>query len=45
MSVIFLALVSKHFGKSIGLAYFFVSDSNKVLAVTTGISVYLLDKH
>ena len=42
VSVIFLAFVSRRFGKSISIAYFFVSDSNKVLALTTGVGAFLL---
>lgn len=42
--VIFLALVSRRSGKSISIAYFFVSDSNKVLALTTGFCAFLFFK-
>lgn len=45
MSVMLLAAASKHFGKSIGTAYFFVSDSNKILALTTGVSAFLFFKN
>lgn len=45
VSVILLTLVSKHLGKSIGVAYFFVSDSNKILALTTGVSGFLFFKN
>ena len=45
VSVILLALVSRHFGKSIGMAYFFVADSNKILALTTGVSAFLFFKN
>lgn len=44
VSVTCLAFVSRYFGKSISLAYFFVSDSNKVLALTTGVSAFLFFK-
>lgn len=43
-SVIVLAFVSRFVGKDIGLAYFLVSDSNKILALTTGISTFLFFK-
>lgn len=43
-SVILLAFISRYIGKPISLAYFFVSDSNKVLALTTGISAFLFFK-
>lgn len=36
MGVILLSVVSNHFGKSIGTTYFFVSDSDKILALTMG---------
>lgn len=44
-SVILLAFISGHIGKSIGLAYFFVSDSNKILALTTGVGAFLFFKN
>jgi hypothetical protein len=44
VSVIFLAFMSRQIGKSISIAYFFVSDSNKILALTTGISGFLFFK-
>lgn len=42
-----LAIVSRYIGKSITMAYFFVSDSNKVLALalTTGVSAFLFFKN
>lgn len=45
MSVVFLAVLSRKFEKSIGIAYFFVSDSNKILALATGISAFLFFKN
>lgn len=45
VSVIFLALVSRRFGKSISIAYFFVSDSNKILALTTGVGAFFFFKN
>lgn len=45
VSVLLLAVVSKHLGRSISVAYFFVSDSNKILALTTGTSAFLFFKN
>lgn len=44
-SVILLAFISRYIGKSIGVAYFFVSDSNKILALTTGVGAFLFFKN
>lgn len=44
-SVITLAWISRIIGKSIGIAYFFVSDSNKILALATGVSAFLFFKN
>ena len=40
-SIIILAAFSRIIGKDVTLCYFFVSDSNKILALTTGISGFL----
>ena len=45
MSIIVLAAFSRMIGKHVGLCYFFVSDSNKILALTTGISGFLFFKN
>lgn len=45
LSVALLATFSKLVGKSIGLAYFFVFDSNKILALATGVSAFLFFKN
>lgn len=44
-SVITLAWISRIIGKSIGIAYFFVSDSNKILALAMGASAFLFFKN
>lgn len=44
-SVIVLAAFSRMIGKNVYLCYFFVSDSNKILALTTGISCFLFFKN
>ena len=44
-SVAVLATLSRMVGKNIGFSYFFVSDSNKVLALATGVSAFLLFKN
>lgn len=44
-SVAVLATLSRMVGKNIGISYFFVSDSNKVLALTTGVSAFLFFKN
>ena len=44
-SVVVMAMISRMTGKTIWLAYFFVSDSNKVLALTTAISAFLFFKN
>lgn len=41
ISIAVLAMISKRIGGTIGLAYFFVSDSNKVLALTTAVNAFL----
>lgn len=41
LSIIILAIIFKRLGKSVGDAYFFVSDTNKILAVTTAVSLFL----
>ena len=43
-SILVLAWFSRILGKNIWLSYFFVSDSNKVLALVTGISSFLFFK-
>lgn len=43
-SVAVLATFSRVAGKNIGISYFFVSDSNKVLALVTSISAFLFFK-
>lgn len=45
MSVIVLAIVSRFIGKEIGICYYFVADSNKVLALITGVSAFLFFKN
>lgn len=45
ISVIILAAFSRMIGKHVYLCYFFVSDSNKILALTTGISGFLFFKN
>ena len=40
-----LATLSRMVGKNIGISYFFVSDSNKVLALATGVSAFLFFKN
>lgn len=44
-SVIVLAMFSRIIGKGIGICYFFVADSNKVLALMTGVSTFLFFKN
>lgn len=44
-SVIVLAMVSRIIGKGIGICYFFVADSNKVLALVTGVGAFLFFKN
>ena len=44
-SVAVLATLSRMMGKNIGISYFFVSDSNKVLALATGVSAFLFFKN
>ena len=41
ISIAVLAMINKRIGGTIGLAYFFVSDSNKVLALTTAVNAFL----
>ena len=43
-SVIVLAMFSRIIGKGIGICYFFVADSNKVLALMTSVSTFLFFK-
>lgn len=45
ISVVGLAIFSRLLDKNIGLSYFFVSDSNKILALATGISGFLFFKN
>lgn len=45
ISVITIAFVATKINKSAGLAYYFVSDSNKILAVVTSISSFLYFKN
>ena len=40
-----LSTFSRLIGKNIWISYFFVSDSNKILALTTGISAFLFFKN
>ena len=44
-SIIVLATVSRVLGKSVGIAYFFVADSNKIFALSTGICAFLFFKN
>lgn len=44
-SIIVLAMLSRMVGKGVGLCYFFVADSNKVLALATGVSAFLFFKN
>lgn len=44
-SIVVLATLSRMIGKEIGLCYFFVADSNKVLALATGVSAFLFFKN
>ena len=44
-SIIVLAMLSRMVGKGIGLCYFFVADSNKVLALVTGVGAFLFFKN
>lgn len=44
-SIIVLAMVSRMVGKGIGICYFFVADSNKVLALVTGVGAFLFFKN
>ena len=44
-SVIVLATLSRMMGRHVGMAYFFVSDSNKILALVTGVSAFLFFKN
>lgn len=44
-SIIVLATLSRMIEKDVGICYFFVSDSNKVLALATGISGFLFFKN
>ena len=45
ISVVFLAVLSRKLEKLIGIAYFFVSDSNKILALSTDASAFLFFKN
>ena len=44
-SVAVLATLSRMVEKNIGISYFFVSDSNKILALATGVSAFLFFKN
>lgn len=44
-SVVVLATLSRMFGKHVGLCYFFVADSNKVMALSAGVSAFLFFKN
>lgn len=44
LSAVELAYIGKSFDKT-GIAYFEVADSNKILAVTTAISLFMLFKN
>ena len=44
-SVVALATLSRMVEKNIGISYFFVSDSNKILALATGVSAFLFFKN
>ena len=44
-SVVVLATFSRMIGKNIGISYFLVSDSNKVLALATGVCSFLFFKN
>lgn len=44
-SIIVLTMLSCMVGKGVGTCYFFVADSNKVLALATGISAFLFFKN
>lgn len=45
ISIIVLAMFSRMVDKGIGICYFFVADSNKVLALMTGVSAFLFFKN
>lgn len=45
ISVVVMATFSRIVGKHVGLCYFFVADSNKVLALATGVSMFLFFKN
>ncbi len=44
-SIVALAILSRVVGKEVGICYFFVSDSNKVLALATGVSAFIFFKN
>lgn len=44
-SVFFLAFISRVLDKEIGISYFFVADSNKVLALITAVFGFLFFRH
>lgn len=44
-SVAVLAALSRIIGKGVGICYFLVADSNKVLALATGVSAFLFFKN
>ena len=44
-SVIVLAMLSRMVGKGVGICYFFVADSNKVLALVTSVGAFLFFKN
>ena len=45
ISVIVLAVFSRVIGKDIGISYFFVTDSNKIMALATAVSAFLFFKN
>ena len=45
VSIIVLAMLSRMVGKGVGICYFFVADSNKVLALVTSVGAFLFFKN
>lgn len=45
VSIICIAFLTRKVGKDISLSYFFVNDSNKILAVVTAISLFMFFKN
>lgn len=45
VSIVALAVFSRVAGKEVGICYFYVSDSNKVLALATGVSIFIFFKN